>query len=97
MRDALISGVPAWVLEAGQLASYLLERLAQCRLQHQPHKIAHEPRQVRRRPQVYGALKGSRNVARAQVLQQLGWVGDDLPTEQVADQRERPEPQQKAA
>jgi hypothetical protein len=97
VRDALMSGVPAWVLHTGQLATYLLDRLAQCQLAHQPLKIAHEPRQSRRRPQVFPALKGDRNVARQQVLQQLGWVGDDAPTEQVADQRDRPEPQQKAA
>lgn len=96
VREALMSGVPAWVLRAGQLASYLLERLAQCRLQHQPHKLAHEPRQVRRRPQVYPALKGDRTIARQQVLAQLGLV--DVPTpDQAAPVIQQPQAQQKAA
>jgi hypothetical protein len=97
VRDALMTGVPAWVLAEGQLATYLLSRLAQCQVQHQPHKIAHEPRQVRRRPQVYPALKGDRNVARQQVLQQLGWVGETAPGDQDADGQDRQTAQQKAA
>ena len=97
VRDALMSGVPAWVLNEGHLTTYLLDRLAQCRLQHQPLKIAHEPRQVRRRPQVYPALKGDRKVARQQVLQQLGWVGDAWPGDQDADAQDRQIAQQKAA
>ncbi len=106
LRDALMTGVPAWVLAEGQLAPYLLERLAQCQVQHQPLKLAHEPRKVRRRPQVYPALKGDRNVARQQVLQnvarqqvlqQLGWVGEDAPGDQDADGQDRQTAQQKAA
>jgi hypothetical protein len=97
VRDALLSGVPAWVLHTGQLATYLLERLARCRLAHQPLKIAHEPRKVRRRPQVFPALKGDRNRARQQVLQQLGWVGETRPGDQDADGQDRQTAQQKAA
>jgi hypothetical protein len=92
-----LSGVPAWVLAADQLQTYLLDRLAQCRLQQQPLKIAHEPRMVRRRPQVYPALKGSRQVARQQVLQQLGWVGDCVPGAQDTDTWQGQTAQQKAA
>jgi hypothetical protein len=97
VREALLSGVPAWVVVEGQLATYLLERLAKCQLQHQPLKVVHEPRQVRRRPQVYPALKGDRNVARQQVLRQLGWVGERAPGAQDVDARARPESQQNAA
>ena len=97
VRDALMSGVPAWVLNEGQLASYLLDRLARCRLQHQPLKLAHEPRKVRRRPQVYPALKGSRNLARQQVLQQLGWVADSAPGAQDEHAQARQIAQQKVA
>lgn len=97
IRDALMTGVPAWVLREGQLASYLLCRLAHCRLQHQPLKIAHEPRQVRRRPQVYPALKGDRKQARQKVLQQLGWVGVSEPANHDADAQNRQIAQQKAA
>ena len=97
VRDALLSGVPAWVLSEGQVTPYLLERLAGCRLQQQPLKVVHEPRKLRRRPQAYGALKGDRNVARQQVLHQLGWVGECLPSAQDADARYWQIAQQKAA
>lgn len=95
VRDALMTGVPAWVLHTGQLATYLLDRLAQCRLAHQPLKIAHEPRKVRRRPQVFPALKGDRTVARHQLLQQLGAAAHPAAT-QDADTPDRNEMQQKA-
>lgn len=97
VRDALLIGVPAWVQHTGQLATYLLDRLAQCRLAHQPLKIAHEPRKVRRRPQVFPALKGDRNAARQQVLQHLGKVGDSAPDAHEAHERDRQTAQQKAA
>lgn len=97
VRDALLTGVPAWVLHTDQLATYLLDRLAQCQLAHQPLKIAHEPRKVRRRPQVFPALKGDRNSARCQVLQQLGAVAQPAPADQAEPVRLRPEAQQKAA
>jgi hypothetical protein len=97
VRDALLTGVPAWVLHTGQVATYLLERLAQCRLAHQPLKIVHEPRKVRRRPQVFPALKGDRNTARQQVLQQLGAVAHPAPAAQAVDAPDRNAAQQKAA
>jgi hypothetical protein len=59
-------GAPAWV-EPGQEEVWLLERLAQCRLPHEPNKVQHEPRKVRRRPAVFPALKGSRQAARRQL------------------------------
>ncbi len=97
VRDALITGVPAWVLHTGTPAIYLLDRLAQCRLAYQPLKIAHEPRKMRRRPQVFPALKGDRNVARQQVLQQLGAVAHPAPVNQDAAAPDRKESQRKAA
>lgn len=97
VRDALMTGVPAWVLQTGELASYLLDRLAGCPLQHQPLKLAHEPRKVRRRPQVFPALKGDRNSARQQVLHQLGAVAHAAPADQVAAAPDQDEAQQKAA
>jgi hypothetical protein len=97
VRDALLIGVLAWVLQTGQVATYLRDRLAQCRLAHQPLKIAHEPRTVRRRPQVFPALKGDRNSARQQVLQQLGAVAHAAPADQVAAAPDQDEAQQKAA
>lgn len=97
VRDALLTGVPAWVLYTGQVTTYLLDRLAQCRLAHQPLKIAHEPRKVRRRPQVFPALKGDRNLARQQLLQQLGAVAHPAAATQDADVPDRHEAQQKAA
>jgi hypothetical protein len=63
VRDFVCHGPPAWV-EPGQEEAYLLERLAQCRLPHQPHKVRHEPRKVRQRPKVFPDLKGSRAKAR---------------------------------
>lgn len=68
LRDFGRYGAPAWV-EPGQEEAWLLERLAQCRLAKQPHKVAHEPRKVRKRPEVYPALKGSRKVARHKIKQ----------------------------
>ena len=66
VRDFVRHGPPAWV-EPGQEEAYLLARLAQCRLPQQPHKVRHEPRQVRRQPAVYPALKGSRSKARRNI------------------------------
>ena len=97
VRDALLTGVPTWVLHTNQLATYLLDRLAQCRLAHQPLKIAHEPRKVRRRPQVFPALKGDRTAARHQVLQQLGAVTSPAPSDQGTAAPDRQAAQQKAA
>ena len=97
VRAALLTGVPAWVLHTDQLATYLLDRLARCRLAHQPLKIAHEPRKVRRRPQVFPALKGERNTARQQVLQQLGAVAHPTPADQAVDAPDQNKSQRKAA
>ncbi len=66
LRDFVRHGAPAWV-EPDEAEAWLLARLAQCRLAQQPHKVSHEPRKVRRRPQVYPALKGSRKVARRKI------------------------------
>ncbi len=71
VRDLLVVGVPNGVMQQGNLEAYVLDRLAQCTLPRQPNKVAHEPRQVRRRPAVFPALKGSREVARQKVLQGL--------------------------
>ncbi len=71
VRDLLLQGVPSWVTAAGDLEGYVLDRLAKCTLPHQPHKVAHEPRRVRRRPAVFPALKGSREAARQRVVQDL--------------------------
>ena len=71
IRDLLVIGVPGWVMQQGGLEAYVLNRLAQCTLPRQPNKVAHEPRQVRRRPAVFPALKGSREAARQKVLQEL--------------------------
>ena len=97
VRDARMTSVPAWVRHTGQLATYLLDRLAPCRLAHQPLQIAHEPRRVRRRPQVFPALKGDRNSARQQLLQDLGAVAHPAPAAQDADAPDRNESQRKAA
>ena len=66
LRDFVRHGAPAWVAE-GQEEAWLLDRLAQCRIVHQSNKVKHEPRKVRRRPAVYPALKGSRQVARRKI------------------------------
>jgi hypothetical protein len=97
LREALLVGVPAWVVEQGQVGEQLLARLAQCRLPHQPHKVAHEPRKVRRRPQVFPALKGSRAAARQEVLAQLGARESAAPAATVAASEQQPRPQRTAA
>ncbi len=71
VRDLLLQGVPNWVIAHGDLEGYVLDRLAKCTLPHQPQKVAHEPRRVRRRPAVFPALKGSREAARQRVMQDL--------------------------
>lgn len=60
----LSHGVPAWVLARSDPLTYLLERLARCRLPTQPAKVRHEPRQVRGRPAIYPYMKGDRDTAR---------------------------------
>ena len=71
LRDLLTQGVPQWVIIENKLEHWLMTRLAKCRLPHQPNKVRYEPRMVRRRPQVFPALKGSRDRARKQVLHEL--------------------------
>lgn len=71
IHSTLTSGVPVWVKEEQQVAEYLLDRLAACRLPNQPHKVNHEPRKVRRRGSPYPPLHGDRNVAREEVLKNL--------------------------
>lgn len=71
IRDALFYGIPRWVYEQGMVLSHLLQRLAKCKLRHQPNKVQYEPRKVRRRPAVFPALKGDRNDARQEVLNQI--------------------------
>lgn len=48
--------------------------LATCPIRHARHKVAHEPRAVRRTPQVFPALKGSRQAARQANLVELGAI-----------------------
>lgn len=74
LRDALLTGVPAWVAQSGHILDHLLERLAKCRLPNRPNKIRHEPRMVRRRPQIYPVLRGDRTAARQKNLLKLGFI-----------------------
>jgi hypothetical protein len=70
LRELVHQGVPAWVLAQDCLLPYILERLARCRLPHQPTKVRHEPRRVRHTPKVFPALLGSRHEARQALLDQ---------------------------
>ena len=71
LRDALHSGVPLWVYESKQLLDWLLSQMAKCLLPHQPNKVLYEPRKVRSRPQPFPILKGDREAARKQVLEEM--------------------------
>lgn len=71
VQDFLLKGLPTWVYAAGSVQPYLLQRLAQCKLPQQPHKVRYEPRKVRRRPAIYPHLKGDRKTARQEVLNQF--------------------------
>jgi IS4 transposase len=97
VRDALVEGVPGWVAQGGQITEWLVARLAKCRLPQQPKKVAHEPRKVRRRPQVFPALKGDRARARQEALRQLGWIGDTAADAALPEMVPSPEVRQKAA
>ena len=97
VRTALVEGVPTWVAQGEQIAEWLVTRLAKCRLPHQPHKVAHEPRKVRRRPQVFPALKGDRARARQEALVQLGYVGEDAGSASGAERAAQPAAVRKAA
>lgn len=78
-------------------AEWLVARLARCRLPQQPQKVAHEPRKVRRRPQVFPALKGDRALARQQALEQLGYVGEDARAAPIAERAKQPAAVRRAA
>lgn len=69
--DILTTGIPAHVQAQGQVADWLLSRLAKCKLPNQPSKVPHEPRKVRRIPQIYPSLKGDRASARHTHMQNL--------------------------
>jgi hypothetical protein len=71
IRDALFYGLPHWVYQHGTALAHLLQRLAKCKLRPQPNKVRYEPRKVRRRPAVFPALKGDRNEARQELLNQI--------------------------
>jgi IS4 transposase len=71
IREVLIQGVPRWVYEEGKVFLYLLKRLAKCKLVYQPNKVRYEPRKVRRRPAIFPLLKGDRNAARQEFLNQF--------------------------
>ena len=71
IQDFLLKGIPAWVYAAGSVQTYLLQRLAKCKLAQQPNKVRYEPRKVRRRPAIYPHLKGDRQAARQEVLNQF--------------------------
>ncbi|NJP05324.1 MAG: IS4 family transposase [Chloroflexaceae bacterium] len=58
IRDTLCGGVPSWVSDP---QTHVLQRLAHCRLHHQPWKVAHEPRNVRHQRQKYPTLRGDRD------------------------------------
>lgn len=71
IQDFLLKGIPAWVYAARSVQTYLLQRLAKCKLAQQPNKVRYEPRKVRRRPAIYPHLKGDRQAARQEVLNQF--------------------------
>ena len=71
IQKALLQGVPAWVYDTGSVQIYLLQRLAKCKLAYQPNKVCYEPRKVRRRPAIYPPLKGDRQAARQEFLNQF--------------------------
>jgi hypothetical protein len=83
IRDALIEGVPDWVWQKSDPHTHLLDRLARCRHQNQPWKVAHEPRKVRYRNRTYPPLRGDRNAARQAALDNLG-IADTPLTDEVA-------------
>ena len=70
-RVLVLKGVPLWAYEENSLVNYFLQRLAKCKLPHQPGKVRYEPRKVRRRPAIFPNLKGDRNTARQELLEQF--------------------------
>ena len=71
VREVFLKGVPLWAYEENSLVNYFLQRLAKCKLPHQPGKVRYEPRKVRRRPAIFPNLKGDRNTARQELLEQF--------------------------
>ena len=71
IHTALTVGVPAWVKEEERVADHLLDQLGKCRLPNQPNKVKHEPRKVRSRSSSYDILRGDRNLAREELLNNL--------------------------
>jgi hypothetical protein len=71
VRDILLNGLPAWVDGRTAAQTYFLNRLSKCRLPYQPNKVKYEPRMARRRPDVFPALKATRDEARRQVINQF--------------------------
>lgn len=71
VRALLLKGVPRWVYEQGQVLTHFLHRLARCKIYCAKHKVLHEPRKVRCKPNIYPALKVSRADARREVLQNI--------------------------
>lgn len=71
IQHFLLKGIPAWLYPIGSVQTYLLQRLAHCKLPSQPNKVRYEPRKVRRRPAIYPPLKGDRKAARQEVLDQF--------------------------
>jgi hypothetical protein len=70
VRRFLLLGGPRR-LSPVELADYLLKRLAKCKLPKQPNKFPYEPRAIRKVPQAYPYLKGDRDIARQEVLEQF--------------------------
>jgi hypothetical protein len=97
IRDTLCGGIPAWVWQTTDPHTHLLERLARCRVQNQPWKVAHEPRNVRYQGKTYPTLRGSRAAARQAVLKTLGAVDDDPSLDESVEPDRPPDPSPAAA
>jgi len=72
VRDAWAR--PGRGLHAPAHQQHFKRHLAACRLPRQAHKVPHEPRAVRRTPQVFPALKGPRQAARDATRTALGAI-----------------------
>lgn len=70
VRRFLLHVWPLW-LDCTAQVTYLLDRLAKCKLAKQPNKARFEPRKVRSRPRPYPPLRGDRDAARQEVLLQF--------------------------
>lgn len=78
LRDALFTGIPAWILQQDNPYQHLLAHIAKGRLIHQPNKTRHEPHMIREWPRVYPPLHGDRNAARRKNLILLGSLSSTL-------------------